>query len=454
MGRREEGKEARRRFSRRAMLAQLGLLGVAAPLALRGAVSRLPAQLAERLVFSPAPGADSAFSARDVVLLDELERSICRFFWEQAGSKTGLVKDRSRATGHDSRKLASIASTGFGLTALSIADSRGYLHHKKVVDRVRTTLRFLWKGMPGERGFFYHWADIDTGKRMLNSEVSSIDSSLLLCGALTCARHFEDKEISQLTDEIYRRVDWSWMLDGAKTLSMGWKPESGFLKARWNTYSELMMIYLLGLGSPTHPLPADTWDAWKRPIFHYEGLSYIGSHAPLFINQYSQAWFDFRHRRDRYANYFQNSVLATRAHKRFCLGLHKRFPDYTNDLWGISASDSAHGYVVWGGPPAMGPIDGTVVPCAAGGSLPFLPRETMLVLRTMRERYSHHAWKRYGFVDAFNPLTGWFDKDVIGIDLGITMLMAENARTGFVWNTFMKNPEAREGMKRAGFRAE
>jgi hypothetical protein len=215
-----------------------------------------------------------------------------------------------------------------------------------------------------------------------------------------------------------------------------------------------MMIYLLGLGSTTHPLPAATWHAWKRPIFHYDGLTYIGSDAPLFINQYSHAWFDFRDKRDEYANYFHNSILATEAHKRFCVGLHSRFPDYSDSLWGISASDSQHGYVAWGGPPAMGPIDGTVVPCAAGGSLPFLPHDTMRVLRTMRKRFGEHAWKRYGFVDAFNPLTGWFDQDVIGIDLGITVLMAENARSNFVWNTFMKNPEARRGMERAGFHSK
>jgi hypothetical protein len=447
-----KNEEANKVLSRRAMLSRLGLLGVAAPFAFRGAFAGLPAALG-----TPASAPVSAtpvFSANDEALLDDLERAICRYFWEQAGHKTGLCKDRARATGHDSRKLASIASTGFGLTALCIADSRGFLPRKHIVERVRTTLRFLWQHALHVHGWFYHWGDKDTGARMFDSEVSSIDSSLLLCGVLTCREYFEDPEITRLASRIYDRVDWPWMLDGGKTLTMGWKPETGFLKARWDTYSELMMIYLLGLGSTTHPLPAATWDAWKRPIFHYEGLSYIGSHAPLFINQYSQAWFDFRHRRDKYANYFQNSVLATRAHKRFCLGLHKRFPDYTNELWGISASDSAHGYVAWGGPPEMGPIDGTVVPCAAGGSLPFLPQETMLVLRTIRERFSHHAWKRYGFVDAFNPLTGWFDKDVIGIDLGITVLMAENARTGFVWKTFMKNPEAREGMKRAGFHAE
>jgi hypothetical protein len=183
--------------------------------------------------------------------------------------------------------------------------------------------------------------------------------------------------------------------------------------------------------------------------FEYEGMRYVGSFAPLFVHQYSQAWFDFRSRRDKYADYFQNSVTATEVHRRFCLELAKQFPDYGDDLWGITASDSQNGYVVWGGPPAVGPIDGTVVPSAAGGSLPFLPGPAMRVLKFIRNHYPA-AWSKYGFVNAFNPLKSWYDSDVIGIDTGITMLMAENLRTGFVWNTFMKSPEAQRGMQRAG----
>jgi hypothetical protein len=197
-------------------------------------------------------------------------------------------------------------------------------------------------------------------------------------------------------------------------------------------------------------LQVEVWNAWKRTVFDYDGLRYIGSFAPLFVHQYSQAWFDFRGKRDKYTDYFDNSRIATEAHRRFCLGLAKQFPDYTDDLWGITASDSQHGYVIWGGPPALGPIDGTVVPCAAGGSLPFLPEATLSVLRNIRNHYPS-AWSQYGFVDAFNPLTKWYDHDVIGIDVGITLLMAENLRSGFVWDTFMQNLEARRGMDRAGF---
>jgi hypothetical protein len=199
-----------------------------------------------------------------------------------------------------------------------------------------------------------------------------------------------------------------------------------------------------------HP---ETWDAWKRLTFEYDGLRYIGSFAPLFVHQYSQAWFDFRGKRDKYADYFQNSIVATDVHRRFCIELSKQFPDYSDDLWGITASDSQNGYVAWGGPPVTGPIDGTVVPSAPGGSLPFLPQPVMRVLKNIRNNYGS-AWSRYGFVNAFNPLKNWYDPDVIGIDTGITMLMAENARSGFVWNTFMKIPEAQRGMDKAGFKKE
>jgi hypothetical protein len=215
-----------------------------------------------------------------------------------------------------------------------------------------------------------------------------------------------------------------------------------------------MVIYLLGIGSPTHPLSPESWHAWSRPRIRYQGIEYISGNHPLFTHQYSHAWFDFRNQRDAYANYFDNSIKATKAHKLFCLSLHDKFPDYSNNLWGISASDYVHGYTAWGGPPPQGPIDGSIVPCATGGSLPFVFEDCMLVQRTMKERYTEKVWTRYGFVDAFNPLTGWFDSDVLGIDLGITMLMAENHRTSFVWNTFMRNVEAQTAMRKAGFHAE
>ncbi|MFZ0744685.1 MAG: glucoamylase family protein [Terracidiphilus sp.] len=397
------------------------------------------------------PPLPTSLSPQDDQFLEELEHSNFLFFWEQGNPQTGLIKDRCNVRAKDTSVAASIASTGFGLTAICIGEKRGFVSYADARVRVIKSLSFLWHKLPTHRGFFYHFANINTGERLWDSEVSSVDTAILLCGVLTCYQHFHDETIKELAHAIFDRVDWTWLSEDTSLLPMGWTPEFGFLPYKWNLYSELMMIYLLGMGSSSHPLHSEVWFAWKRTIFEYDGLRYVGSFAPLFIHQYSQAWFDFRDKKDRYADYFQNSIIATDVHRRFCLELNPQFPDYSNALWGITASDSEKGYVIWGGPPAMGPIDGTVVPCAPGGSLPFMPDATMRVLRTVHDHYPK-ALCRYGFVDAFNPLTEWFDTDVIGIDTGITMLMAENARTGFVWETFMKNPEAQRGMAVAGFK--
>jgi hypothetical protein len=441
--------------SRRTLMRRMAAVSLCAPLALTQAERMLSAAEAMQAgpqhadpATLPDPG---SLTPADEQLLDEIEHASFLFFWEQSNPQTGLIKDRCNVTTRDASLSASIASTGFGLTAICIAEKRGFVSYADARLRVIQALSYLWHKLPTHRGFFYHFANINTGERMWDSEVSSVDTALLLCGILTCREHFNDRTISDLGHAIFDRVDWTWLSEDTSLLPHGWTPEFGFLPYKWDFYSELMMMYLLGMGSQSHPLHNEAWFAWKRTVFEYDGLRYIGSFAPLFVHQYSQAWFDFRGKRDRYADYFQNSVIATDVHRRFCLELSEEFPDMSNALWGITASDSAKGYVVWGGPPAMGPIDGTIVPAAAGGSLPFLPAATMRVLRTIREHYPK-AWCRYGFVDAFNPLTGWYDTDVIGIDTGIIMIMAENARTGFVWDTFMKNPEARRGMDSAGFK--
>ncbi|HEY1800343.1 MAG TPA: glucoamylase family protein [Terriglobales bacterium] len=443
--------------SRRDLLKQMAALLMGTPLAARGSALASAIQTASgsAAAYTPASAADYPavnLSPDDIQLLDDITRAGTCYFWEQANPDTGLVKDRcnAREATTDSTIVASIAATGFGLTALSIGESRNYISYSEAANRVVATLRFLWKKLANHRGFFYHWADVHTGERIWDSEISSVDTAILLCGVLTARAHFRNREITDLATAIFNRVDWSWLSEDTALLPHGWMPEVGFLPYRWDDYSELMMMYLLGLGSSVHPLREETWNAWKRTIFDYEGLRYIGSFAPLFVHQYSQAWFDFRAKRDHYADYFKNSVIATEAHRRFCLELAQRFPDYSEDLWGITASDSEEGYVVWGGPPEIGPIDGTVVPCASAGSLPFAPQAALRVLHNMKNRYPF-TWSTYGFVDAFNPLKNWYDTDVIGIDVGISVLMAENLRSGFVWRTFMKNPEAQRGMKRAGF---
>jgi hypothetical protein len=321
-----------------------------------------------------------------------------------------------------------------------------------ILDRVQTTLNFLLNEMPHHNGFFYHFVDMNSGQRANLSELSSIDTAILLCGVLTCRQHFQDQKVVDLATELYQRIDWPWMLNDKPTFSMGWTPENGFLNARWDTYSELMMLYLLAIGAPVKKIAASAWQEISRPTLTFQDLTYItNTIAPLFIHQYSHAWFNFRNKQDAYANYFNNSVMATQAHKLFCAAsLGSQFSDYSDKLWGISASDSQNGYVVWGGAPAMGPIDGSIVPCAAGGSIPFLASDCIEVLRNIQNWFPK-AYQRYGFIDAFNPLSGWYDPQVIGIDVGIMMLMAENQRTGFVWNTFMKNPEAGAAMEAVGF---
>jgi len=440
-----------KRTSRRRVLRQMAGVSLGLPFAQWKPVWAQAATLHRRKEAASLP-APVALSPEDDQFLDDLERASFLFFWEQANPQTGLIKDRCNVHINDTGIVASVASTGFGLTAICIAEKRGYISHQDARLRVIATLVFLWRKLPTHRGFFYHFANINTGERIWDSEVSSVDTALLLCGILTCRQHFQDRDIIDLAKAIFDRVDWTWLSEDTTLLPHGWTPEMGFLPYKWDYYSELMMIYLLGMGSSSHPLRPEAWLAWKRTTFEYDGLRYIGSFAPLFVHQYSQAWFDFRGKRDKYADYFQNSATATEVHRRFCVELGRSFPDYSDDLWGITASDSEKGYVIWGGPPAMGPIDGTVVPAASGGSLPFLPEATMRVLKNIRSRYPQ-AWSRYGFVDAFNPLKKWYDTDIVGIDTGITMIMAENARTAFVWETFMKNPEAQRGMTNAGFKS-
>jgi hypothetical protein len=286
------------RLSRRDLLVQLGgvgLLGVLNPRQVFSSVSETQPPQA-----SQASPTASALSQEDDDLLQEMEKRNFQYFWDQAGVQTGLIRDRCNVLKDDNSIVASIAATGFGLTALCIGQQREFISPSDARDRVLATLRFLWKKMPTHRGFFYHFADINTGERVWDSEVSSVDTAILLCGLLTCRRHFEEhSEISLLAYEIFNRVDWSWLSEDTSLLPHGWTPEFGFLPYRWDYYSEMMMIYLLGLGSLPHPLPSTVWNAWKRTKFEYDGIRYIGSFAPLFVHQYSQAWFDFRGKRDQ-----------------------------------------------------------------------------------------------------------------------------------------------------------
>lgn len=410
--------------------------------------------------FSPNLLAQSRLSASDEKFIDDVQRRSFQYFWEQADPQTGLVPDRARIDGTNldanHQNVASIAATGFGLTGLCIAQQRGWIDQAQARVRTINTLRFFADRAFQKNGWFYHWLDAKTGERRWNSEVSSIDTALLLGGVLTVRQCFgADRELTALATRIYDRVDFKWMLNGHPLLlSHGWKPESGFLKARWDTYSEDTILYVLAIGSRTHPISPESWYALWRDRYRYDEYRYFTTiGVPIFMHQYSHAWIDYRNRREARGDridYFENSVFATLAHRKFCVDLSHAFPAFGPDMWGITASDSEKGYLVWGGPPVDRDIDGTLVPSAAGGSLMFTPVESTAVLQAMHSRYGAKIYGKYGFVDAFNPASGWIDRDVIGINVGILLLSAENMRSGAIWKWFMKNSEIPVAMNRIG----
>jgi hypothetical protein len=392
--------------------------------------------------------------------LEDYAKRCSRYFWEQADPHTGIILDRARNDGARSgNNVGSSAATGFGLTALCIAANRAWLPRDQVRARVLATLRYFWGHAFHDHGWYYHFMDARSGQRRLDSELSSVDSALLLCGVLTAAGYFSnDREIQTLAKQIFERVDFSWMLAGNPLLlSMGVRPGSGFIKSRWSVYSEASVLYLLAIGSNRHPIPADSWYAWLRPEIHYDKWTFV-SGGPLFTHQYSHAWVDFRHQQDgdpSYLNYFDNSIFATYAHRDFCLSLQSRYSDYGPNMWGVTVSDSPSGYVVWGGPPSAGPINGTLVPCAAAGSLMFAKEICLPVLQQMYKVYGDKIYQRYGFTDAFNPNWQdqklWVNQDVVGIDVGISLLSIENLLTGNVWRWFMRNQYIQSAMERVGF---
>ncbi len=399
-------------------------------------------------------------------LLDDISRRSFRYFWQNTDPETGLVLDRARFNGQpedDSqhKNISSIAATGFGLTAFCIGAEHRWVSPAVARKRILTTLQFFAYRAQQEHGWFFHFLDARTGKRRWKSEVSSIDTALLLAGVLTARQTFhDDPEIVRLANLIYDRVNFPWMLNGDRLfLSHGWKPETGFLPYRWDTYSESGILYILAIGSPTHPISPDSWFGWKLPIVHSAGYTYIGG-GPIFIQQYSQAWLDLRNRsysqvpsEDRVVprvNVFENAIVATRAQQALGIDLSQRYRGYSANVWGITASDSAKGYVAWGGSPNDSRIDGTVVPSAAAGSVMFAPNICIPALRAMLLRYGKKVYGRYGFADAFNPNTGWVSKYVIGIDVGITLLSAEDLRTGNVWRWFMNNIEVERALDMIG----
>ncbi|MDB4884010.1 MAG: hypothetical protein JWL95_2776 [Gemmatimonadetes bacterium] len=443
------------------------------------------------VVARPAYVATSAQSA----FLDTVQRRTFDWFWETTNPSNGLVPDR-----WPTKSFSSIAAVGFGLTGYLVGAEHGWVTRDQARDRVLTTLRFFWEapqgdaltGVTGYRGFFYHFVDMERGLRFQRVELSTIDTGLLLMGVLACRQYFDraepsDSTVRALADSIYFRVDWPWARNGAASISMGWHPESGFIASRWIGYDEAMLLYALALGSPTHPIGPDAWDAWtsgyRWDSFH--GQQYV-MFAPLFGHQYSHAWIDYRGIQDGYMrarglDYFENSRRATLAHRAYAIANPGGWRAYSDSVWGLTASDGPldsafviaarrrelHTYWARGAGTDAINDDGTIAPTAAGGSVPFAPEVAIPALLAMRRTYGDALFTRYGFVDAFNPTltdgalrvsqgrivpgVGWFDTDLLGIDQGPILLMIENQRTGLVWRLLRGNPHVVRGLCRAGF---
>lgn len=421
--------------------------------------------------------------SRSEELLDKLQRDTFEYFLKESNRANGMVPDNTRTSSH-----ASIAPIGFALTAYTIGVERGFITRAEAIERTLTTLRFFRDSEQSEepdatgyKGFYYHFLYMDTGRRAWESELSTIDSAFLLAGMLASAAYFdsdapEEREIRSLADELYARADWRWALNAGDTVSMGWKPECGFLPYRWEGYNEALILYVLALVSPAHPIPAASYKAQTRTYCwkHLYGLEFLYA-GPLFIHQLSHMWIDFRGIQDEFMrekgiDYFENSRRATYAQQQYAMRNPLQFKGYNEYCWGITASDGPgptwmkidgierrfFDYTARGIP--HGPDDGTIAPWAAIASLPFAPEIVLPTLQHFNEVYPD-VTSKYGFKCSFNPTfesgrqrkPGWISKGYYGLDQGPIVLMIENYRTGFLWELMKKCPLIAEGLRKAGF---
>jgi len=406
----------------------------------------------------PRPFAD------DDEFLEYVQQTSFDYFWYLANPGNGLIPDRSTTT-----SPCSIAAVGFGLTAIGIGIDHGWISRSQGVARVLTTLNTFLNGPQGSgtsgtigyKGWFYHFLDMNTAVRSSGSELSSIDTVLLLAGILYAKQYFDgtnpdETDIRTMADAIFSRVDWNWMAQGTNVVSMGWFPPGSFIANNWIGYNEGMLLYLLGLGAATNPLPASSWNRWTSGYTwatNY-GQAYV-AFPPLFGHQYSHCWVDFRHVADAYMNgrnstYFQNSRRATLAQRAYCIANPLGRVGYGANVWGITACDGPAGYSARGAPPAEND-DGTIAPTAAGGSIAFAPEVCLPALRHFYNQFRFRIWTAYGFRDAFNLGHQWYASDELGIDQGPIVVMIENYRSQRVWQLFMRNEEVQRGLQRAGF---
>jgi len=377
-------------------------------------------------------------------LLDEIQKKVFNYFWEEADEITGLIKDRKSKDSY-----ASIAATGFGLTVIPAAVNRGWLEEKKGFNRILSTLRAIDQIVDGKNGFYYHFVDSSNGNRSRQCELSSIDTALLLAGALFAGQYYKNTEIEELADKLYRKANWSWMLNSGETLCMGWTPEQGFEEARWDHFDEGLLAYILGIGAPHYTLSTNSWHQIKRPVKN--NRIYLPS-EPLFIYLYPQVWVDFRNKKDDYVNYWENTKKAVYYNYSFCKKKKNQYKTYSKDIWGLSACDGPDGYHAYGA--VEGNHDGTIAPYAALSSLPYEPKLSFNFIRTALDIYGPLIWGKYGFVSGFNLDKGWFSKDYIGIDQGTLFLMIENYRSSLIWKYFMRNNYIKKAMKKIGFRKQ
>lgn len=388
-------------------------------------------------------------SPENKAFLEKVSKYSFKFFKEEVNKKNGLVKDKANNFHEDNSIISSVAAVGFALTAYPIGAENGWMDKEEAKDLVKTTLLYFRDEIEHKEGFFYHFVNIETGKREWKSEISSIDTALFIAGALFCGEYYGG-EIKEIAEDIYKRVNWPWMMAEGTTLSMGWKPESGFINYRWNKYAENLILYLLAIGSPTHPLDPGVWDLINRPVSTYEGFTSLVS-PQLFRHQYSHIWIDFRNKHDKYADYFLSSVNATLANREFCKNNAEKFEGFGENVWGLTACESPGGYDAYGSPPGKFHCDGTIAPTAAGGSVAFTPYESSEALKYMYKTYKDRIWGKYGFVDSFNVSYNWFCENVIAIDQGAIMLMIENYSNEAVWKHFMKNEYILKAMDAVGF---
>jgi hypothetical protein len=406
-----------------------------------------------------SPNTPAQLRLSDEQLLLEVERRAVRFFWEKADPGTGLINDRANNFGDDNYTVASGAATGYGLAALPIGMENGWLDRNEAAARARTTLRFLLN-MPNERGWMLHYVDKRNGQRVWQSEYSSIDTALLVAGSMVCGQYFARDaatlDISVLSDALYQRIDWQWMLTNnyaqpsKKVLSHGWKPETGFITYDYSAYSEAILLYLLGLGAPVNPLPATSWEAIARPLQTYAGIESLKA-SPIFIHQMPPGFFYFANQRDKLGfDYWVSSTNAMKIHRQFCINRAGEVQTYARGFWGLNAGDGPDGYIGYGAPD--GPEDGTVSPTGAICSIMFTPEMGFSAVRSLYDKPGPILWGTYGFANAFNIDRNWYDRDVIGIDLGMVLLAIENYRTGIIWTLMANSYPIVSALRTAGFR--